>query len=355
MNDVISPSVLGTKGNTIPKLTICIPTLNRANELRTSLDSISRQEASGVEIVIVDGGSTDDTYKVIGEFKRSGLNIRTYESKTKNGVDRDILQSVELATAKYCWLFSDDDVMEEGGLQHVLNAIDSNPNVRGISTNYVAYDSKLEYTIATVPAFAYGKMRNSCVLSGREEAFAGLGIHFGFISCQVVERESWMQIAENEDLSSQCNAWIIVYMIGKMLKSQSSWYYLHHVCVGYRSGNDSFIARLGVIKRQEITHLHFAHTIGALFSKGSKAYKSVFSILLRDRMPRTLAVLKAKGIPCKTQLELFKMYFREYSSYPSFWIRVVPIFAAPNWLLISTRRYYLTWRRWRSASDKTFE
>jgi abequosyltransferase len=325
-------------------LSFCIPTLNRANELRTSLESIVSQATSKTEVVIVDGGCTDDTLEVIESFKSRLPRIYVYESKTKSGVDRDILQSVAMARGCYCWLFSDDDFLLSGAIQRVLSEIEACDGICGLSTNYVAYAPDLAYTIATVPAVAFNQLTGSMRFHDRGECFSSLGIHLGFISCQVVRRDLWQAVANQEDLSPQCNAWIIVYVIGKMLMIRPDWSYIHDVCVGYRSGNDSFIARVGIIKRQRITHINYAHTIGSLFPRGSREYRNVFRILLKDRMPRTLAVLKANGASLSVQWDLFKMYFSQYRSYRPFWAGVVPIFLVPNRFLKFVRRSYMNWR-----------
>ncbi|HEX8332302.1 MAG TPA: glycosyltransferase family 2 protein [Segetibacter sp.] len=50
-------------------ISIIIPTLNRANTLRRTLTSIQGQsDLNGVEIIVVDNGSTDDTAEAVKEF-----------------------------------------------------------------------------------------------------------------------------------------------------------------------------------------------------------------------------------------------------------------------------------------------
>jgi abequosyltransferase len=188
----------------------------------------------------------------------------------------------------------------------------------------------MSYSIATVPAVGGNALRRSHLFCDRDECFSLLGVHLGFISCQVVRRSLWADIVGNHDLFSHCNAWIIVYVIGEILKRNPYWFYVHDVCVLYRSGNDSFLSRVGSYKRQQITHIAFADTIGSLFPLDSKTYRSVFNILINDRMARTLAVLKSKGITISVQFKLLRMYLKLYWSYPLFWVRVVPVLFVPS-------------------------
>jgi abequosyltransferase len=334
------------------KISFCIPTLNRASALRTSLESIVGQADESVEIVIVDGGSTDDTLKVIEMFKVSFSQIRVYPSESQSGVDRDILQSVAMAQGTFCWLFSDDDSLEPGALGRVLKLIQESPEIAGASLNYIAYDAEMNYSIATVPAVGNKLIRKTHLFFDRKEALSVLGMHLGFISCQVVRRSLWGDIAKNNDLTPYCNSWIIVYMIGKMLERNPLWLYVHDVCIRYRSGNDSFTARVGVYNRQQMTHIAYADTIGSLLVPNSVEYRNVFRNLINDRMARTLAVLKSNGMSISNQFDLFRMYVRRYWSYPKFWMKVLPMFFVPNVLLHFLEKIYREQRKRRTTERR---
>jgi abequosyltransferase len=334
------------------KISFCIPTLNRATELRACLESIVSQADESVEIVIVDGGSTDDTLKVIETFKANFPQIRVYPSESRSGVDRDILQSVAMAEGIFCWLFSDDDQLETGALSRVSKLIQDCPEIAGASLNYIAYDATMDYTVATVPAVGRNALRRNHLFSDRNESISVLGIHLGFISCQVVRRSLWAEVAGHSDLTPYCNAWIIVYMIGKILERSPLWFYVHDVCIRYRSGNDSFAARVGSYKRQQMTHVAYADTIGSLLPSDSIAYRNVFKNLIDDRMARTLAVLKSNGMSVSGQFKLFRMYAKRYWSYPMFWIKVLPVFFVPNALLRLVEKIYRGQRKRKTAARR---
>ena len=116
-------------------LSICIPTLNRRDELEKCLSSILEQKVSNelFDIVIVDGGSTDGTREFIQKVSKKNSNIFLYDSKYKNGVDNDILQSIRLSKSKFCWLFSDDDCFSDQLLSKVINFLSLNRRISGIS------------------------------------------------------------------------------------------------------------------------------------------------------------------------------------------------------------------------------
>jgi hypothetical protein len=143
-------------------------------------------------------------------------------------------------------------------------------------------------------------------------------------------------------------------MIGKILERNPYWFYVNDVCVFYRSGNDSFLSRVGSYKRQQITHIAYADSIGSLFPPDSNTYRNVFNIVINDRMARTLAVLKSKGITITAQFNLLRMYLKLYWSYPLFWIKVVPIFFVPNFVFGLTEKMY-RWARKRKGAVRSRE
>jgi glycosyltransferase involved in cell wall biosynthesis len=52
-----------------PKVSICIPTYNRKDYLKETLDSVFTQTYRDYEVVIVDDGSTDGTEEMIKLFR----------------------------------------------------------------------------------------------------------------------------------------------------------------------------------------------------------------------------------------------------------------------------------------------
>ena len=111
------------------KLSICIPTLNRGNYIGETLESIIQQLEHGVEIVIVDGGSTDNTEQIVTQYQASFPDIRyvrineSEKSPSNEGFDRDCNHAVELANGEYCWLMTDDDLLVPGAIRKIFNEI----------------------------------------------------------------------------------------------------------------------------------------------------------------------------------------------------------------------------------------
>ncbi len=111
------------------KISICIPTLNRGKYIGETLNSIVCQLEDGVDVVIVDGGSVDDTENVVKHYQKKYPVIRYYKSKklekqpSNQGFDRDCDRAIELAKGKYCWIMTDDDLFLPGAIKRILEEV----------------------------------------------------------------------------------------------------------------------------------------------------------------------------------------------------------------------------------------
>ena len=133
-------------------LSLCIPTLNRGAVIGETLESIIGQATEAVEIVVVDGASTDNTEDVVREYQRRFPRLRYVRRAGNMGVERDTDKAVELAQGEYCWLMCSDDVLRPGAIAAVLGAIQGgyelvivNAEVRNVDLSQVLEPAKLQF------------------------------------------------------------------------------------------------------------------------------------------------------------------------------------------------------------------
>ena len=90
----------------LPKFSIVIPTLNQGDTIEDTICSIIYQNYPRYEIIVMDGGSTDQTLEVIDRY-RDYLSHVT--SAPDNGQSHAINRGFEHATGDiYAWINSDD-------------------------------------------------------------------------------------------------------------------------------------------------------------------------------------------------------------------------------------------------------
>jgi len=89
-------------------VSVVVPSYNQASWLPRTLDSIINQTYPFWEAVVVDDGSTDNTWDVIQEYIRKDNRIRGIK-KENGGISSALNRGIFEAKGKYfCWLSSDD-------------------------------------------------------------------------------------------------------------------------------------------------------------------------------------------------------------------------------------------------------
>lgn len=90
------------------KLSVLIPTYNRAEFLRFALESLVKQTYKNFKVIVWDDGSTDDTKQVVDGFSRQ-LAIEYHKSESNEGVGSVRNRLLELVDTQYfAWQDSDD-------------------------------------------------------------------------------------------------------------------------------------------------------------------------------------------------------------------------------------------------------
>ncbi|WP_284451865.1 glycosyltransferase family 2 protein [Methylophaga thalassica] len=170
------------------KLSICLATFNRANYIGETLDSILPQLTAGVEIVIVDGASTDNTEQVLHGYASAYQEIRYIRESTNSGIDADYDKSVTYAKGEYCWLMTDDDLLKPGGLNSIIEQLDGENELVVINAEVATDD------FSTVLDSKLIKIENdkTYLNKDKDQFMSDAGHGLSFIGCVVIKRELWL-------------------------------------------------------------------------------------------------------------------------------------------------------------------
>lgn len=171
------------------KLSLCITTFNRGTFIGATLESIIVQMTSNCELVVLDGGSTDNTEKVVAEYGQRCDRLRYFRQDTNNGIDKDYDRVVELARGEYCWLMTDDDVLKPGAIAAVLKALR-----RDLSLVLVNVEWQ-DIGMTTVLQRSYFDFRADRVYEPGEmdRLLVETGAFLRFIGCVVIKRSIWLE------------------------------------------------------------------------------------------------------------------------------------------------------------------
>lgn len=119
---------MGTNKQVIPRISVIIPTYNRAEALRRCLESLTRQTFKNFEVLICDDGSTDHTFSVVKEFSKYLEIVYDYDSNF-GGPARPRNRGIKLARSEYLAFLDSDDWWVPEKLERSLLLLDSGEDV----------------------------------------------------------------------------------------------------------------------------------------------------------------------------------------------------------------------------------
>jgi abequosyltransferase len=313
------------------KLSFCIPTYQRRALLEETVNSILSQRQEGVEIVIVDNHSTDGTSEYVEMLQKQYPDVIYFRWDQPVACGQNLLKTVELAQGQYCWLMTDDDRVEEGGVKHVLSLLKLFPSLTGLSVNVQGYDPSLK----TKKKIRYSHtMKMAKLFTNAEELFQQLGAWLGFWSAHIIDRRKWEEAVSRHE-HEPFLGYHHLYLLLTMAKQHPQWFFTDRKCVGYRSNNESFVEEYGRVKRFEIDAFSYTTIGSALFTQAS--VKKVNRLVLNQLLFWQLVTIKCEKHPLQILREILKIAFHYYKRYGSFWYKFCPLFFCPRLVLRSIR------------------
>lgn len=131
-----------------PKVSIVMPSYNQARFIESSIRSVLNQDYNNIQLIIIDGGSTDGTIDVIKQY--SSL-IDYWVSEQDKGQSDALNNGFSVADGEiYGWLNSDDLYMP-GAIAKAVAALSSNPEKKIVFGDWLSVDEHdriIEYNYA---------------------------------------------------------------------------------------------------------------------------------------------------------------------------------------------------------------
>lgn len=125
-----------------PFFSIIMPLYNCESTLQQALDSITNQVFKDYELILVDGGSNDNTQYIISNFKKAGDHRIQFISEPDKGIYDAMNKGIDMATGQWLYFMGGDDILSSSAvLNQIYNAIQNEPvyliygNVTGALSN----------------------------------------------------------------------------------------------------------------------------------------------------------------------------------------------------------------------------
>ena len=305
------------------KLSLCIPTYNRATFLDETLRSIVDQATENVEIVISDNASEDDTESVVERYQKIFPRIFYHRQPQNMGIDYNLLKVVELAHGEYCWLFSSDDVMKPGAISKILNVIQSEYEI------YLCGFTDCSLDMRVRGDFFISRIDTESVfnLSDKEERLRYFRMaektpaFFSFCSSLIVSKSRWDTtiLSESFDGTLWAHAARLFGMIPEGLRVQ----YLPVSLLYKRGDNDSFNTS-GLAKRHLMTIDGYYRIADTFFGPESEEAFHIRRVTRNELRLRALlkSKLECQEKGCQDDLKLLNRLVEKHYHDPS-WINSI--------------------------------
>ena len=153
------------------QISIIMPIYNCAGDLDVSINSILQQSFSDYELLLIDDGSTDNSFEICEKYRRADARVRAFHTENQ-GVSGARNYGIKHARGEYLYFVDADDRLLPDALQALLQPMsedetvdiviayydgtDTDVNKGDMSKGKYAIRDVLEHILRNAPTFYYG-------------------------------------------------------------------------------------------------------------------------------------------------------------------------------------------------------
>jgi len=188
-----------------PKITVTMPAYNASKFIKEAIESVLAQDHDSFELVILDDGSTDNTWEIIRRYKKDPR-VRAFRNRKNTGGGAARNRTIRLARGKYVSFCDADDLMMPGNLKTLSRFLDAHPKTGMVypKTLVITIDAKsrmLETPFVTGQDFSKGwDLLGNLVCQGgamaRKRLLLKAGGYDETAYCSSVDYGLWLRLCE---------------------------------------------------------------------------------------------------------------------------------------------------------------
>lgn len=128
----------------IPLVSIIVPMYNHASYIEFTLESFLNEGYLRLEVVILDDGSTDQSFSVAEQWFQNHPNAFEHvilERQENQGITKTLNSLVSLSSGSFISMVASDDALLPGGLQVRVQALQARPDWLAVFGNCVIIDN----------------------------------------------------------------------------------------------------------------------------------------------------------------------------------------------------------------------
>ena len=191
-------------------LTIAIPTYNRIDCLKVLIDRLIDEFghiddwSSNIELIIVNNASTDGTRKYLDALLER-LPCKVFHNAENLGMDGNFVRCFEVASSRWLWLCSDDDLPMVGAIPMIVDGLRAASADCGLVYLHTRFHSgSLEHNRERAE-------NQTLQIESAQQFAARVNGLFTFITCIIADRAAFLAAVSQPDLKTLRGSFFVFF------------------------------------------------------------------------------------------------------------------------------------------------
>lgn len=123
-----------------PLVSVLIPVFNVAAYVKEAIRSIQNQTYQNLEIIVIDDGSSDDTYSIVEELSIKDKRIKLYKNEKNLKIVKTLNKALTLSNGEYIARMDGDDISAPDRIERKINFLKENRDVDLVGCSLISID-----------------------------------------------------------------------------------------------------------------------------------------------------------------------------------------------------------------------
>ena len=295
-----------------PRVTVGMPSYNRAGVVGESIRDVLAQTYGDFELIVYDDGSKDNTAEVVRSFVDPRLTCIKAENQ---GPPHPLVEILKRARGEYLIILHDHDLFSPTLLEKSVQALDENPTAGFVMQGgaWVGEDGKTGYRemLLDWPGYNAGPDRLRELLLRPER------LDSPFHACAMIRMAAWRKVGLHYDIAS---GWYADVELTFRLLTMHDFIYLREVMFTFREREQGHVLGKKIWQTYAIMETIHAAAIERVFpATDPRRVVAVKALGHKLGLSRRRALLGLATFGDKTQVRQGWNYFREPAA--PFWAR----------------------------------
>lgn len=125
-------------------ISVLIPTYNVEKYIQCAIECVVSQTYKNIEIIVVDDGSTDDTYSVLEKIKTFEPRLKLFRNDENLGIVKTLNFGLSVCVGEYIVRMDGDDLCDYTKFERQLNFLLNNKDIALIGCDVICIDENNE-------------------------------------------------------------------------------------------------------------------------------------------------------------------------------------------------------------------